>query len=58
MKRNKTREERRKARSTRRDVVLICVVLVVMVGAGFLTERLVPFGGDLGGQAYEQISQS
>lgn len=43
MKRTMTREER-KRRSARRDVVLISVVLVIMVGAAFAAEWLMPCG--------------
>lgn len=42
MKRNKTREERRRARSIRRDVVLISAALVIMVGAAFVAEWVAP----------------
>lgn len=39
---SKTREERRRARSTRRDVILLFIVLAIMVGAAFAAEWVAP----------------
>lgn len=39
---SKTREERRRARNTRRDVILLTVALAVMAGAAYAAEWLMP----------------